>query len=494
MLRRRFLDPGRIASVHTGQVGGSAVKHVTRGIPSDVPVPRNMTVAFALAFGIISGYDSKRFRSLGCRLFLRNVVSLAESYFQASCSLVSNKLDLIVTLDDEFEGIIAGHDAPNHAALGFALGKTLGVLEPDKFDDATQSAAATFEDVIGQPDHVVFFLVDGFGMNFVDTLPSDAYVRQKNTLTMCSTIPTSTGPNLMSLATGRWPGTHGNLGWDVHIPRLGERIQPLPWRLTRTGRPLHEVGFSPLELLFAPLIPYRNLGSFTFVVDNDLATSTTTQMYGQLQTAGYSTEGDSITQIVDHVLDAIANAHSKSFTYVYWTEVDGSAHTYGERHPITRAAVHRAAALVEALGNALTGRARLIVTADHGHLDSPREVWTTLTPSDKLSQHLTCVPAGEPRTLFFHTKPGAKTAFEGLFQERWGDRFTLMRSEDAIDMGIFGPIDLITDASRARMGDFFALSRGRWSIYASDTEREMSLESMHGGITTAESIVPFIVV
>ena len=419
---------------------------------------------------------------------------MVDSYLEVVNPLVNNKSDLVASLDDAFEGIIAEHDAPNHAALGFALGNTLGVLEPDTFDDETRSASSTFEDAIGQPDHVVFLLVDGFGMNFVDTLPADSYVRQKNTFTMCSTVPTSTGPNLMALATGRWPGTHGNLGWDVHIPRLGERIQPLPWRLTRTGQPLHEVGFSPLELLFAPPIPYRNLGSFTFVVDNDLAASTTTQMYGQLQTAGYSTEGDSITQIVDHVNDAIADAPSKSFTYVYWTEVDSSAHTYGERHPITRAAVHRAAALVEALGNALTGRARLIVTADHGHLDSPREVWTTLTPSDKLSQHLTCVPAGEPRTLFFHTKPGADTAFEAMFQDRLGERFILMRRDDAIDMGLFGPVELITDASRARMGDFFALSRGRWSIYASDTEEGVSLQSMHGGITTAESIVPFIVV
>ena len=480
--------------MHTGQVGGSAVKHVTRGIPSDVPVPRNITVAFALAFGIISGYDSKRFRSLGCELFLRNVVRLVDAYSAVDNPLINYKSDLIASLDDEFEGIIAEHDEPNHAALGFALGKTLGVLEPDTFDDATQSASSRFEDVIGQPDHVVFLLLDGFGMNFVDTLPANSYVRQKNAFTMCSTLPTSTGPNLMTLATGRWPGTHGNLGWDVHIPRLGERIQPLPWRLTRTGQPLHEVGFSPMELLLAPMIPFRNLGSFTFVVEDNLAASTTTQMYGALQTAGYPKEGDTISQIVDHVLDAIATAPGKSFTYVYFTEVDSCAHAYGETHPFTRAAVHRATALAEALGNALEGRARVIVTADHGHLDSPDEAWTTLTPSGPLSQHLTCVPAGEPRTLFFHTKPGSDEAFQDLFAAALADRFTLMRSEDAIDMGLFGPVELITDASRGRMGNFFALSRGRWSIYASDTEEEVSLQSMHGGITTAESIVPFIVV
>ena len=243
------------------------------------------------------------------------------------------------------------------------------------------------------------------------------------------------------------------------------------------------------------MTPFRNLGSFTLVVDNDIAASTTTQMYGQLDTAGYAKEDASISQITDHILDAISNAPGKSFTYVYWTEVDSVAHAYGETHPITRSAVMRAAALTEALGNTLQGKARLLATADHGHLDSPAEVWTTLSPSSPLSQHLTCVPSGEPRTLFFHTKSGSEERFQDIFDAAFGDRFTLMRSEEAVELGLFGPPELVSVAARARMGDFFALSRGRWSIYASDSEEvEVTLQSMHGGITTAESIVPLIVI
>ena len=408
--------------------------------------------------------------------------------------LINSKADLIASLDDEFEGIIPEHDAPNHAALGFALGNTLGVLDPLIFDDATQSAGAKFEGIIGEPDHIVFLLLDGFGMNFVETLPEDSYLLRHIAMTMCSTLPTSTGPNLMALATGRWPGTHGNLGWDVHIPRLGERIQPLTWRLTRTGQPLHEVGFSPLEMLLTPMIPFRNLGSYAFVVNEDLAGSATTQMYGQSDTIAFSYDDEPIPRIVESVLDVIDNAKGKTFTYVYWTEVDSAAHTYGVAHPITRSAVLRATALVGWLGTALDGKARLIATADHGHLDSPDEVWATLTPSSTLSQYLTCVPAGEPRTLFFHVEPGVDDAFQEMFQEELGDRFVLMESDTAVDLGLFGPPELVSTAARARMGEFFVLSRGRWSIYASDSEEGRALQSMHGGITTAESIVPLIVV
>ena len=69
-----------------------------------------------------------------------------------------------------------------------------------------------------------------------------------------------------------------------------------------------------------------------------------------------------------------------------------------------------------------------------------------------------------------------------------------MPSATAIDLGLFGPADLVSEASRARMGDFFAISRGRWSIFASDNEEGETVESMHGGITVAESIVPLIMV
>ena len=407
---------------------------------------------------------------------------------------INSREDIIASLDNEFEGIIPDHDEPNHAALGFAVGNALGVLQPEIFDDATQRAAEPLSDAIGEPDHIVLLLLDGFGMNFVNTLQEDSYVRRNVTATISSTLPTSTGPNLMALATGRWPGAHGNLGWDVHIPRLGERIQPLPWRLTRTGQSLSEIGFSPMEMLLAPPIPFGNTGAFTFVINEEIAGSATSQMYGQTDTVGFSYDRDPITHIVDSVLDGISHSKGKTFTYVYWTEVDSCAHKNGEMHPITRVAVLRAAALAEALGTALTGKARFIATADHGHLDSPAEVWSTIRPSDAISQHLTCVPSGEPRTLFFHLKPGEDRAFEASFEDRFADRFALMPSATAIDLGLFGPVDLVSDASRARMGDFFAISRGRWSIFASDNEEGETVESMHGGITVAESIVPLIVV
>ena len=97
---------------------------------------------------------------------------------------INSREDIIASLDNEFEGIIPEHDEPNHAALGFAVGNALGVLQPEIFDDATQRAAELLSDAIGEPDHIVLLLLDGFGMNFVNTLQEDSYVRRNVTATM----------------------------------------------------------------------------------------------------------------------------------------------------------------------------------------------------------------------------------------------------------------------------------------------------------------------
>ncbi len=408
-------------------------------------------------------------------------------------SSINSRTDLTASLDDGHKGVLAEPDAANQASLGVALGRIAGVLQTEGLDDASETAVSQTLDAIGEVDHLVFLLLDGFGMNFVDTLPVGSFAREHVALEMCSLFPTSTAPNLISLATGRWPGEHGSLGWDTHIPRLGERIQPLTWRRTRDGMPLTEVGFAPEEMLLAPVIPFGASTAFTHVVDERIAGSMTTRMLAQSEAEAFSMEGDAVSEIVEIAQRAVSRSDVSSFTYIYWSEVDSCAHSYGVSHPITRASVTRANALLEALANGLSGKAKLVATADHGHLDSPEETWSTLTPSDPISALLKTVPAGEPRVLFFHTKPGEQDAFQDLFTRRFGDRFALLTGSQAIDMGILGAPRSINDACRARVGDFVAISRGAWSMSVPDTESRMTLASMHGGITTAESIVPLIV-
>ena len=408
--------------------------------------------------------------------------------------MINSRSDLISSLDDGLTGVLAKRDEPNNAAMGAALGRICGVSEPGAYDDATERAVGTILESVGDPDHIVVLMLDGFGMNFVDDLPRNSFVRNQVAMEMTSVLPTSTGPNLMCMATGRWPAEHGNLGWHVHIPRLGYRITPLRWKRTSDSRPLNEIGFTPQDLLLAPILNFGASRTYTHITDDNVANSTATRMFAQTRAEAVMLDGDIAGQMVNIVQRTISAAEGKTFTYIYWREVDGAAHANGVAHPITRNAVNRAVAIIVALAQSLEGKGRLLVTADHGHLDCPEEAWRVSEINDPLRSLLSTLPAGENRILFFHTLPGQEQRFHDEFMNVHGDRFVLVRGSDAIEMDLFGDPAMISDEARARVGNFVAVSRGRWAIGFPDRGNIQPLmKSTHGGITSAESLVPVII-
>ena len=408
--------------------------------------------------------------------------------------LVKDRTELLSSLDSELIGRLALPSEPNHVALGIALGRLCGVDVAELSDDAHKLAVDQIESAIGESEHLVFVMLDGFGMNFVETLPSSSFVRLHISMELSAVFPTSTGPNLMSLATGRWPGRHGNLGWHVYMPRLRERITSLLWRRTSDGRDLSEIGFSLSELLCAPLIPFGSKRRYVHITESRLADSVLTQSTVQDETLGYDHGGGAIESVVNQVRDVLDGASGPTFTYVYWPEVDHAAHYNGVEHPVTRFAVSGANSLVEVLGTEFAGRATVVATADHGHLDVGDDGFEIVSGDDPLLGLLSCLPSGEQRMLFFHVLPGEESQFADMFQSRFGHRFALISSSDAVELGLLGPSDAVPPAVRKRIGQFLAISRGRWAMDFPDDPRSPSLQvSTHGGITELETRVPLVV-
>ena len=408
--------------------------------------------------------------------------------------MISDTKDLIAGLDDGLAGLVAVPSEPHHAALGLALGRLCGADVDSQIDDVNESAVVRIEQAIGESDHYVFVMLDGFGMNFVDTLPESSYTRRHVALELSAMFPTSTGPNLVSIATGSWPGSHGNMAWNVFIPRLGERITSLLWRRTSDGRNLTDIGFGPDELLCAPMTDFGAARVYSHITDAAMVGSTWTSLLSQDETIGYQYNTGAISSVVEAVRGALERASGPSFTYVYWHEVDHTAHDEGVTHPLTRRAVASADALVEALATELGSAATVATTADHGHLDAGADSYEVVGIDDPLRQLLVAAPAGEQRMMYFHARPGQAERFAGEFQSRFGDRFMLMSGADAIESGLLGPSGKISERVRERVGDFVAVSRGRWALsFPDDPEVLGMMESTHGGITDLETRVPLVV-
>src|SRR5439155_16170752 len=80
---------------------------------------------------------------------------------------------------------------------------------------------------------------------------------------------------------------------------------------------------------------------------------------------------ESLADVVNFIVARVNYATTPTYTYLYSPRIDTEAHFLGVGHHDVRAIVNELSRVVEQLAGGLDGRARIVVAADHGMLDSP---------------------------------------------------------------------------------------------------------------------------
>ena len=139
----------------------------------------------------------------------------------------------------------------------------------------------------------------------------------------------------------------------------------------------------------------------------------------------------------------------------------------------------------------LPSNTRLLLTADHGHLDGRTH---EILPSDPLVNYLVHEPWGDAREMHFAVKPGSEEAFEAEFRARYGEFAFLLTVDEVEALELFGP-GHIEDFARRRLGTHLAISRGADTfIYLDETRIHMKFIGYHSGLTPDEMLIPLVVV
>ena len=131
----------------------------------------------------------------------------------------------------------------------------------------------------------------------------------------------------------------------------------------------------------------------------------------------------------------------------------------------------------------------LLVTADHGHMDSRNRC---LSDHHEILDCLVRLPSIEPRTLNFFVKDAYKESFPGIFRRHFGDAFLLLTREEVLREKVFGP-GQDRDDLPGMIGDYVALAVSDTSLFNTHIEAQM-MPGGHAGLTREEITVPLIVV
>lgn len=346
---------------------------------------------------------------------------------------------------------------------------------------AAAAGAPDFVDVLGLPraPRYVVVLVDGLGAQLLQEHARSApfLAGLAGVSGVRSGIPSTTATSLTSLGTGLLPGAHGVVGYTSRNPENGRRLNSLGW-----SDDVDPLAWQPhptvLERMAAAGLPA--------VVVNDAAFETSGLT--RCSQRGVPFHGvRSVWERQDVLLELVEETE-RVVVYGYESRLDHAGHRYGCTSPQWRDVLETIDAELAELRAELPSDTVLVVTADHGMIDLPREGRFDLDAEVGLRDDLTLV-AGEARFRHLYTRAGAADDVAARWSEHLGER-AIVRTQAGIE-DWFGQID---DRVRPRIGDVVVAALGDFAVFSSaDFAVEFHMAGFHGSISEAERAVPLLV-
>jgi hypothetical protein len=331
------------------------------------------------------------------------------------------------------------------------------------------------------------FVVDGLGWMQLQASPEAApFLTSLHGSSLVAGFPSTTVSSLASIGTGLPPGEHALTGYSTYVEEVDTVVNWLAWRGVGSAVDLRDQ-LVPEVVQPQPTVWERaedaGIATTVCTYDHFADTGLTRAVLRGGRWGGTLAEGDAVARAAEAV-----EVGNRSLVYVYVSALDLVGHMRGpdsDAWSVQLAIVDRIAA---ELADRLPAEARMFVTADHGMVRVPEEAKVDVE-STPLLQHGVAALAGEPRMRHVHTEPGARDDVLATWTSVLGADWRVMTGDEAVSLGMFGPV--VTDTARRRIGDViaFALSDGG-IVERRRSPRLSAMPGHHGSLTDDEVLVP----
>jgi hypothetical protein len=431
-----------------------------------------------------------------------------------------------VSLASEYEGTIRDFGLPGLEGLlkdeGFVLphyggysianlARTVVSLFGGEQEEALAQAGlepslprSAWEDLTGGVRTVVVVLLDAVGYLGLKRLLEQEetgfgwLVENGKFVPLTSVFPSTTMAAMSTIWTGRTPADHGFLGRRLYLREYGLLADMIRLMPAIHGQPgsLMQWGWEP-----EAFIPVPHLAQLL----SDAGCRTVAHLYGPHAGGGLSrlflrgveriegflNYGDMWINLRKTVMERTG---APLLASAYWAGIDDVAHRYGPEDERLEAAVRQIAQSFEQgflapLPAAAREGTVVIVTADHGQVETPPESAVHLSEHPGLKEMLLWPPTAEPRASYLHVRRGCSKTVRDYVAAHLGDQFLILDTDQAVAAGLFGPGEMPRE-SRKRLGDLLLLARDDSRLIpegASAADR-----GEHGGLRPEEMLVPLL--
>ncbi len=361
---------------------------------------------------------------------------------------------------------------------------TLDLLPPEDLAPAT---------------NIILLVIDGLGADWLRRHAPQGTLSRASRGSITSVFPPTTAAAITTYLTGEAPLQHGLTGWFTYLRELGCVMTVLPGTPRYGGVSYRGAGIDPVALfghtsVFDRIQTLGTLVSPRYIAHSDFNLAHA----GRAEILTFET----LTEMFRQTLRALRprplwvrpRQPELRYLYLYWPRLDAIGHEQGIE---SRAAVTHLAEIEESLGDFLTAAkgtdTLMVVTADHGQVDTRAAELIDLADHPELADSLLLPLCGEPRAAFCYLRADRTGVFEDYCSQVLGDRVDLFPSRQLVEEGWFGmgtPHPRFMD----RIGDYCLVPRGSGVIRERlPGERPHPQIGVHGGWSKAEMMVPLCV-
>lgn len=330
---------------------------------------------------------------------------------------------------------------------------------------------------------VIVILIDGLGAEQIIQRSGHApwlnsHMTKPN-ISLCG-FPATTSANIATFATGATPGQHGLVGHRVWDRKYDEQINLLVGWNERTD-----------PRVWQPQATVSEQALLLGVMCNVIAA-------GEYRDTGYTEAtmrganfiaADSWSEKFE-AARAIAHSKQDSLTYLYIPELDKYGHQNGWSSSGWAAMLEELDALLRSFCEQLPKDTGVIITADHGMVETSKPRQLVLDDFYDKSGSVQFV-GGDTRVNYVYLdSPGAiDQVVEDL--ESVSYAFDAVKTEDAIAANWFGEV---LQPARDRLPELMLLAKSDFTLYHSKFFKTRSFDMIahHGSLSPAEIRVPLI--
>ncbi|MFT4186480.1 MAG: alkaline phosphatase family protein [Micrococcaceae bacterium] len=331
--------------------------------------------------------------------------------------------------------------------------------------------------------HVVVFLVDGLGTKQLKNLKGHArFIHSQELHTIRAVTPSTTACSLSSLGTGKTPGEHGLVGYDVLDPGQHKVVN----MLSTWDKNIDVATWQPYPSLLA-IAKAKGIKSYS-VGDKKFAK---TELTTAILSGSEYLPAQNMVKVIEQVVSSTQSSKA-TLTYAYWNKLDHIGHGKGWSSSKYAQALEELDKAVSTITKQLTEDSLLILTADHGMVDIEPKHQIILNDYPDVMDYVTNT-AGEPRFTYLYCTESDTQKIYKKCVVNFAEAALVLTRDEAIEKGYFGKIrpEVI-----ARIGNIILAAKADYTFF--DIERvglgPLSMVGHHGSLTAAEQEIPLMIV